>query len=276
MMLSKQIISKTSRLFMRCYKLLTNVFACLLLPTFCAYCQANTNSWSKIDWSKMNAKERYHALRYTTAAYQKEALSLIVEEANRVAQDLKLPEELPIVQTNLLEAYISPPRLAQGSKALGNITTSNYTYYISVGDKFSFLVRTHLDEDESQARSQYRLPISQMDTNAAYLLATQFLKAASMDIDALNTNCDLQVKASLPEGVNGKSFVPLYWITWSEKNKGRGGASVELCLPTKTLLQLHVNKSEYILRQPLLVANLDYLLSQTNGVPSNMGNPRIR
>jgi hypothetical protein len=197
---------------MRCYKLFTNVFAYLLLPTFCAYCQANTNSWSKIDWSKMNAKERYHALRYTTVAYQKEALSLIVEEANRVAQDLQLPEELPIVQTNLLEAYISPPRLAQGSKALGNITTSNYTYYISVGDKFSFLVRTHLDEDESQARSQYRLPISQMDTNAAYLLATQFLKAASMDVDALNTNCDLQVKASLPEGINGRSFVPLYWI----------------------------------------------------------------
>jgi len=70
--------------------------------------------------------------------------------------------------------------------------------------------------------------------------------------------------------------VPLYWITWSEKSKGRGGASVELCLPTKTLLQMHVNKSEYILRQPLLVANLDDLLSQTNGVPSNIGNQRIR
>jgi hypothetical protein len=249
---------------MRYDKYSTNILAYLFIATFCAYGQANTNSWSKIDWSRMNAKERYYSMRYTTLAYQKEALNLIVAEANQVAQELNLPEKLPIVQTNLLEAYISPPHLAQGSKALGNITTSNYTYYVSVGNKFSFLVRTRLEEDENQARSKYQWPISQIDTNAAYQLATQFLKAASMDVDALNTNCDLHVKTSLPEGVNSKNFVPLYWITWSEKNKGRGGASVELCLPTKTILQMRVNKSEYILRQPLQITNLDYLLSQTN------------
>jgi hypothetical protein len=69
----------------------------------------------------------------------------------------------------------------------------------------------------------------------------------------------------LLEGANGKHFVPLYWVYWSERQKGeRGGASVELCLATKTLLQMHVNKSDYILRQPLQIENLDFLLSQTN------------
>lgn len=249
---------------MRCFHFLANLFACLFLITYSSYSQVNTNSWSKIDWSKLNAKERFQMMRYTTPAYQNEALSLIIKEANLVAQEMNLQEELPIVETNLLEAYISPPLLAQGSKALGNITTSNYTYYVTVGNKFSFLVRTRLVEDENKARSKYQWPISQIDTNAAYLLATQFLKATSMDVDALNTNCALTVKASLPEDENSKKFVPLYWIIWSEKNKSRGGASVELCLPTKSLLQMHVNKSEYILRTPLQITNVDFLLSQTN------------
>jgi hypothetical protein len=213
----------------------------------------------------MNPKERFNALTFTTPAYRNEALRLVIEEANRVAQELNLQEQLPITQTNLLEAYISPPRMAQGMKAIGNITTSNYVYYVSVGNKFSFLVRTHLEEEETQARSKYLWPVSQVDTNAAYQLATQFLAAASMDVNALNTNCDLHIDTCLLESAKGKHFVPLYWITWSEKNnRGLGGASIELFLPTKTILQIHVNKSEYILRKPLEITNLDYLLSQTN------------
>jgi len=35
-------------------------------------------------------------------------------------------------------------------------------------------------------------------------------------------------------------------------------------LSTKTILQMHVNKSEYILRKPLQITNLDFLFSQTN------------
>lgn len=226
--------------------------------------RAGTNSLIKPNWSKMNARERYHALMFTTPAYQKEALRLIIKEANRVAQELNLPEQLPITQTNLLEAYISPPRMAYASKRIGNITTSNYNYCVAVDNKFSFLVRTRLEEDEDQARSKFLWSMSQMDTNAAYQLAVQFLKAASMDVNALNTNCNLSINAFTPEGKNGEHFVPIYWITWSEKDKGRGGASVELCLPTKNLLQMHVNKSEYILRKPLEITNLDFLLSQTN------------
>jgi hypothetical protein len=245
-----------------------------LVLSLCAYAQENTNSLVSPDWTKMSSKDRFHALTFTTPAYRKEALRLVIEEANRVAQELNLPEQLPITQTNLLEAYISPPRLAYASKRLGNITTSNYNYCVSVGNKFSFLVRTHLEQEESQAKSKYLWPISEMDTNAAYQLAAQFLKAASMDVNALNTNCNIHINACLLEGPNGKHFVPLYWITWSEKAGGRGGASIELCLPAKTIIQMHVNKSEYILRKPLEITNLDFLLSQTNSPTDSNAPPK--
>jgi hypothetical protein len=109
--------------------------------------------------------------------------------------------------------------------------------------------------------------MNRMDTNGAFQLATQFLAAASMDVAALNSNCNVHVDAFTPEGENGQNFVPVYYVYWVEKGKeGRGSAaSIQFCQPTKAILQMRVNK--YIHRKPLEVSNLDYLLSQTNDLP---------
>ena len=116
----------------------------------------------------------------------------------------------------------------------------------------------------------YLWPISQINTNAAFQLATQILIAASMDVKALQRDCTVRIRASTPEGPNGKHFVPIYWIAWVSKRAegediGMGsGASIELFEPTREIRQLHVLNSEYILRKPLVIQNLDKLLSQTN------------
>jgi hypothetical protein len=205
-------------------------------------------------------------------AYRKEVLQLLVQEANRVARELNLPEQLPITETNLISTSIYPPRIAKNLRAIGKIATSNYTYYVSVGNKFSFLVRTHLQQEDNQLKAKYILPINQMDTNAAYQLATQFLTAASMDVAALNRDCDVRMNTATTSGQDDQHFVPLYSISWVNRGKQEmpgNAASVELFLPTKSLRQLHVNKSEYILRTPLQITNLDYVLSQTN-IPASV------
>jgi len=218
-----------------------------------------------LDWNKMSPRDRLLAIRFTTPAYQTEALRLIMEEASHVARDMALPETLPITRSNLLSAYITPPRLAEGMKAVGNITTSNYTYFVSIGNKFSFLVRTRLEAEEAEAHAKFLSPIRELDTNAAFQLATRFMTSAGMNMTALNTNCHISIQASLPEGTNSQHFVPLYWVNWIENGTDqKGGASVQLCLPTQTLLQMHVNKPEYILRPALVFTNLEELLSQTN------------
>lgn len=235
---------------------------CLFFIMVLSVCGQDTNSKSNLDWSKMTSKERLYALTFTTPAYQKEALRLVIEEANRVARELNLPETLPITESNLVAKYISSPRMF----GFGNITTSNYTYYMTVGKKFSFLEWSGAKHGYDQLRKDYLLPMGQMDTNAAYQTATQLLGQVSVDVAALNRDCVLHIDAFMPEGKNGKHFVPVYWIYWVEKGREGAGsaASVELLEPTKTVLQMHVNKSEYILRQPLQITNLDYLLSQTN------------
>jgi hypothetical protein len=216
----------------------------------------------------VSSVRKMHDLMATTPAYRQAALSLVLAEANKVAQELHLPESLPITETNLTASYLSPPRMAPRLGAIGNITTANYTYYCSVGYKFSYLVRVGLEQDYAKLRKESLLPMSQMDTNAAYQMAVQFLAAAKMDVSALNRDCKVHIMPFTPEGSQGKHFVPVYWVYWSKPEQaGRGStASVELFTPTKMLRQLRVEDSQYILREPLGVTNLDYLLSQTNGV----------
>jgi hypothetical protein len=149
------------------------VLICLpLLLTLCACGQGDKDS-------KSGARQRpwtHKELVFTTPAYNKEALRLIIEEANRVARELNLPEKLPITEADLVEIIVPPPRIGQGMKAIGNITTSNYFYAVYSGKRFS-LVRTHMQEEYNQLQKEYLWPMSRMDTNAAYNLATQWLSA---------------------------------------------------------------------------------------------------
>ena len=237
-----------------------HIIICLLLvlslDTF-----AQTNTDPHFNWAQLSSKQQLNAMKLTTPAYRKEALRLVLEEANRIARELSLSEQLPILETNLVKSYISPPRMAQGLKTIGNITTSNYVYAPYAGHGFS-IVRTRLQDEYGQMQKQFLWPMNQMDTNAAYQSATQFLTMAAMDVKALNRDCNLTIRAFTPEGEHGSHFVPVYWVSWG--NGDKPVASVELFEPTKTLRQMHVTGPKYILRQPLQVTNLDFLLSQTN------------
>ena len=222
--------------------------------------------------SKLSPKQRYEALTLITPAYRKEALRIVIEQANKIAYDLQLPEILPISQTNLAEAFICRPRLNVG---FGSITTSNYNYSITVSNKFSYLTKRNLEKDYDQLAARYRWPLSQVDTNAAYQIAIQWLGAALMDVKRLNQCPHIEVNPWIPENANNY-FVPLYRIYWDVKadppildNAGNEYkwsciASVELFLPTKTLRSLRVEKSEYIVRPSVVITNINYLLSQTN------------
>jgi hypothetical protein len=214
--------------------------------------------------AQIRENPRFQALLYTPPAYRTEALRLMVADANRTANELGLPEHLPITTSNLMEVYVSPPRLSQISRTIGTISTSNYLYAPFAGRAF-VVVRKDLETLEASFRVQYLWPESRMDTNAAYQDAAQILRKVGIAMDVLNRDCRVHIMTSIREGQNNL-FVPIYWVTWSEKTPGplSSGASVELFEPTKTILQLQVFGSQYILRKPLEITNIDFLLSQTN------------
>jgi hypothetical protein len=154
-------------------------------------------------------------------------------------------------------------------------------YLVSKGYKFSGLDVANYDQTCLNLKKTL-LPLEQMDTNAAYQLATQWLASASMDVEQLNRDCQVQVAVSPHwNGLSklgqmpGKEFVPIYYVWWTlpEKDAPKIGgitfasiARVELFLPTKKLIQMSVDDPKYILRRPLTFTNLNSLFPGTGRV----------
>jgi len=197
---------------------------------------------------------------FTTAAFQEEGLRLVIEEANRVAADLRLPESLPITRSNLTHAFIAPFGYTYVRKRLGNITTSNYFYNVGTDFKFSGLTVARYDARYKEYFDKYQWPITRLDTNTPFQLATQWLAAVHADVAKLSHDCDGHVAVEpywndvdLGE-VPKRKFTPIFCVWWTQKNPinrtKTGTAQVEMFLPTKTLLQLSVDDPKYSLRPP--------------------------
>lgn len=202
---------------------------------------------------------------FTTPAYQKEAFKLVLQEANKVAKELKLPEKLPITEADLTERFIGPFGDGYMYKRVGNITTKKYLYNVARGYKFNGLNIANYDKTCLDLKERGRLPMSQLNTNAAYQMATQWLENIQMDVKALSRDCRTVVEVDKfwnsvnpDEKTKQKGFVPIYNVHWITREKNTRGsvAYVQLYFPTRTILQLSVNNPKYILRQPLIVTNL--------------------
>jgi hypothetical protein len=204
---------------------------------------------------------------FSTNDYSIKALTFMLQDANVIASQLKLDESFPINSSSLIRQFVCPFAMSQSWKAVGSMVTSNYAYFFSKGNKFSYLNDVHEEQKIGQWQEQYYWPISKLDNHSAYQLATQWLSTVLVDVDGLNRECRVHIYARTPQGLQaGANFLPLYMVYWVKKSPQSGSvASVELFAPTKTLLQLRVEDPKYILRPPLEIQNLEYLLS-TNTV----------
>ena len=197
---------------------------------------------------------------FTTKTYQAEAMRLMLEEANSVAAELPLNEQLPITKSNLIEYHIGPPALI----SLGWISTSNYAYTIGIGRRFCGLDQRNMTTRFNADKARYEWPISRMDTNRAFQIATQLMATVSIDVAGLNRDCLVQVSFAEPRRGGTNHFFPNYTVIW--RKPGQMVAFVEFVEPTKSVRQIHVTDPTYILREPIKIANLAVLLNQTNAL----------
>jgi hypothetical protein len=228
----------------------------------------NATQTARSSWPTQNAQVQPGFFLTGSPAYRLEISRLLLSEANQVAKELALPEKMPISATNIAKLEIYPPRTAKTLQGIGEVVTSNYIYAVSCGYRFSGVQRAHLQQEDTQLKAKYIIPMDQMDTNAAFQLATHFLSLASMDVAALNRDCRVHINEAICQDY--EHFTPLYNISWVSRQHPRWGniASIEVFLPDKSLRQLRVNKSEYILRQPLKITNPDFLNMPTNTPPA--------
>jgi hypothetical protein len=259
----------------------TGASTCLCLLYFVGHTHADDLPSGVPHVVDTNGNVFYVDPMFTTPAFQEEGLHLVLEEANRVARDLQLPEPLPITRSNLTHAFISPFGYTYIRKRLGNITTSNYSYNVGQDFKFSDLGVANYDQRCREYYEKYQWPIARLDTNAPYQLATQWLAALHMDVAGLNRDCDIHVgvdpywnNVELGEVPKSK-FTPMYFVWWTPRGvkSKTGAAQVEVFLPTETLLQLNVYDPKYILRQPLVLTNMAALFPGKAEITTNKPGP---
>lgn len=156
---------------------------------------------------------------FTTDAYNREAFKLVLQEANCVAQELQLPEKLPITEQDAVDRFVVRYGMSEVyPRMIGSIHTRHYGYFVSVGHKLSFVMRTGEERECSEWAKRFQWPLGNIDTNAAYQLATQWLAAAKMDVQALDRNCKMRVELNpyWNQALYGTGkFVPIYEVSWA-------------------------------------------------------------
>jgi len=213
---------------------------------------------------------------YTTKAYQIEALRLMIEEANRVAVELRLNESLPITRSNIVDGFVAPFGFAVTSRSVGRIGTTNYQYMMNAAERFSGLVIAHYEIVCRDYTLNGPRLANRFNSNQVYQMGAHWLRAARMDVDALNRDCYVTIKASYSRnaylGFGDSAVVPIYSVAWATNEDKTepfshyyaSKADVEVYAPTDTLLQFNVYDPKYILRPPLVFTNLADLVGGTN------------
>jgi hypothetical protein len=216
---------------------------------------------------------------FTTEAYTKAAASVLLAEANAIAHDLQLEERFPITASSLIEMRVNAPYWSDVAGMFGVIYTSNYCYSVSKDNALSAIVRKFGMGDKKKEQylksveRRHAGPLSLMNSNLAYTLATQWLAAAGIDVKALDRDSKVEVNATKFEG----NWLPIFGIRWmqpygtitmarrdtSHGPKSEPVAFVELEEPERVLLQMYVSRPQYIKRKRLAVPDRELLLQKT-------------
>lgn len=201
-------------------------------------------------------------------AYREAMSKLMLAEANEYARALHLPETLPLTTNLLRECFVTPPFVAARFGALGSLRTTNYSYAFGRGRRLSYVTRLIKGDNpyDYDSHKRYAIDPSAVNTNAAYRQATQWLSKAFVDVRRLSESSTV----SIQPWVILHMTTSKYTVEW--QRNGEPVAKVVLVEPKAELWTLRVEDPQLILRKPLELANLDFLLSQTNA-PALMDGP---
>jgi hypothetical protein len=220
---------------------------------------------------------------FVSAAYQAVVAPLMLQEAGFYAERLNLPEPLPLTAA-VAKVAVNPPLLG----GLGHVATTNYFYSFPLRDekpltnacgvslveygKLAYVMRkTRFQVNGREIMDPYdemaALP-SQVDTNGAYRLATQWLAAVQVDVAALERDykpmvvqqafCDPPL--TLEQGLNPpanapRKLLPIFDVTWGGPEHCSPPVWVGVFGPTKELALLRMENTTYSRRPAIVVTN---------------------
>lgn len=179
----------------------------------------------------------------------------MIADANIVVEKLNLQEDSPITEAKLTTTFIDPPFLKQcdytDAGGIGIIKSKRYLYSYGKEGKFYAVIRRDLfnfhksDVERTAEYKHYAMPLSQIDTNAAWKAMLPYLRSGILNLDRLSKECQL----NLADFVWGHMHVPIYSAEWT--CGGETVAMLKILMPAGILLQLQVYDPRYNMRPSL-------------------------
>lgn len=197
-------------------------------------------------------------------AYKAAVLPLLLAEASYVSERLKLPTPHPIQICDVKRTFVSTPKFGFG----GVFETTNYVFsYGNPGTLYVIENKIKHDERFDLYPEWARTP-SLINSNGAHQLATQWLAAIDVDVEALERKYPHQIEQAFywgrapgtPENewtqhppTTNMVMLPIYNVMWGDGPEYP--AHVRLLGTTKELMTLRLADASLSRRPALVVTN---------------------
>lgn len=189
------------------------------------------------------------------AAYKYVITWVVMAEASFCAYQLKLPVPQPITQNDIAYEFLPSPADMWPDGAGGRIDAGGY--FFSFGTRNRYIVKLHPFPGGTQAEENELLSRekSLVDTNGAYLLASNWLEAIQVDVSALE-------KAHRHHVWQRRDYqfglLPVFNVEWGEGEIPL--VQVVVDGRKKGLVSIRQEDTSFLRRPTELVRNLEKLL----------------
>lgn len=195
-------------------------------------------------------------------AYEETVLRLMIGEANIYIIELDLPETRPLTARALRERFVAPPRVAESFGALGSMQSSNFSYSFGRGKRLSYITRLPKDTSNRplyERMKPWAIAPELVDTNSAYMIATQYLARAFVDLTSIKNATVLAAPRKVLDMTTA-----IYTVAWRRGDNILAEVTVDM--RDRELWSLRVEDPACSLRHPLAVPSLpDSLQEKSRG-----------
>lgn len=221
---------------------------------------------------------------FITAAYKYVALAVMLTNCNLFVQETQLPQDHPIVQTNIIlsRSNVNPPRLMGFG---GSVVTEKYFFGFGHGHLANFWQWEYRpapsSEGIAQQHEQWAQMTSQIGTNEVRQLAENWLANMGVDVVTLDRKYPSKITQKFFYQNSGSGLkpldkdevqLPIFEISWgSIPLRGHPqysfpAATMTVFGPTKELIEYHLLDDSLTLRPKLEIKGFENLLAITNAV----------
>lgn len=216
-----------------------------------------TNLWTSRELSVTNV----FGLLRTSTAYQSVMLRRMLDEANWTLRQLGLPSEAQLSASDLKESFIVPPVFGFRGCLRGKDSFFKFDKQGKLVYAFYTPPRRPGQNLDDHYEEMSRRPML-VDSNSVVTLATGWLKAVQVDVEAINKITKPVVTRYIFTNRKGrKQPSHIWWISWWDHAAGKPIASVQIDGTSRNPDRIETFDIAYIRREGIGVSNAEALMA---------------